>query len=345
ELVGSALAGGANRVLTNRALSVRGVATVKTTVDAGRVLARAGAVISAAAGLFESTQAGVAMNRTWRSGDTTAATGYGFSMVLSSIGTGFSIYAAASTTSALLGPLGIAMVLGFLAYGFYQWAQRKESSPFEQWAKRCYFGHANETPKVHWLRPDQAHIAIAELNAATLGLEAGVNFRLRMTGLSSPDYGGPIAGVSAPVYEQCLEYRLSLPYFDATRSAYRWTLTIHRHGDGPATQYTRGEVVVGGELNPPAITTSASERRAALATSTPPKKPDYRANSTTPRVTIRTVHMTDGSSTQVKDIQGAIVLLLEARHYNIEGATLSLTYWPDREVQEAYAELSMVDFQ
>ncbi|MNN60498.1 hypothetical protein D3C81_1756870 [compost metagenome] len=101
----------------------------------------------------------------------------------------------------------------------------------------------------------------------------------------------------------------------------------------------------GGELNPPAITTSASERRAALATSTPPKKPDYRANSTTPRVTIRTVHMTDGSSTQLKDIQGAIVLLLEARHYNIEGATLSLTYWPDREVQEAYAELTMVDFQ
>ncbi|MNC79556.1 hypothetical protein D3C75_1320640 [compost metagenome] len=55
--------------------------------------------------------------------------------------------------------------------------------------------------------------------------------------------------------------------------------------------------------------------------------------------------MTDGSSTQVKDIQGAVVLLLEARHYNIEGATLSLTYWPDREVQEAYAELTMVDFQ
>ncbi|WP_146038413.1 hypothetical protein [Pseudomonas sp. FW300-N1A1] len=101
----------------------------------------------------------------------------------------------------------------------------------------------------------------------------------------------------------------------------------------------------GGELNPPAITTSASERHAVLATSPPPKKPNYRANSTTPRVTIRTVHMTDGSSTQVKDIQGAIVLLLETRHYNIEGASLSLTYWPDREVQEAYAELTMVDFQ
>ena len=53
---------------------------------------------------------------------------------------------------------------------------------------------------------------------------------------------------------------------------------------------------------------------------------------------------TDGSPMPVKDIQGAIVLLLESRHYNIEGATLSLTYWPDRDVQDAYAELSTMDF-
>ncbi|MNQ78343.1 hypothetical protein D3C85_932520 [compost metagenome] len=92
------------------------------------MLARAGAVIGAAAGLFEATQAGVAVNRAGKGGDTLAATLYGASMGFSSIGAGFGIAAAASGSSALLGPLGIAMVLGFLAYGFYQWAQRKESS-------------------------------------------------------------------------------------------------------------------------------------------------------------------------------------------------------------------------
>ena len=235
-------------------------------------------------------------------------------------------------------------MLGFLSYGIYQWAQRTESTSTEQWAKRCYFGNATETPKVHWIRPDQAHIAIAELNAITLGLESGIHFRLRLTGLSAPDDGGLIPGLSAPVYEQCLEYRISLPYFDATRSAYRWAVTIHRRGDETGNQSIGGEVIVEGELNPPPILTSASERRAALKASTRPRQPDYKENSITPRVNLRTVRSTDGSPMQVKDIQGAIVLLLESRHYNIEGATLSLTYWPDREVQDAYAELITMDF-
>ena len=310
----------------------------------GGVLARAGAVIGAAAGIFEVMQAGVAANRTWHSKDTSAAIGFFFSMTLSGAGALFGVVAAASRATTLMGPLGIAITLGMLAYGISQWAKSKESTPFEQWAKRCYFGNANENPKVHWIRPDQAHIAIAELNAITLGLGAGIHFRLRMTGLSSPDDGGLIPGLSAPVYEQCLEYRVSLPYFDATRSAYRWAVTIHRRGDETGNQSLGGEVIVEGEWNPPPVLTSASERRAALKASTRPRQPDYKENSITPRVNLRTVRSTDGSPMPVKDIQGAIVLLLESRHYNIEGATLSLTYWPDRDVQDAYAELSTMDF-
>jgi len=338
------LAKGGNRVLVNGGLSARGVAAIKSTVDAGGVLARAGAVMGAATGIFEAMQAGVAVHRTRRNGDKSAAVGFGFSMAFSIGGATFGTYAAATQATALMGPLGIAIAFGFLAYGVYQWAKKEESTPFEQWAKRCYFGNANETPKVHWIRPDQAHIAIAELNAITLGLEAGIHFRLRLTGLSSPDDGGLIPGLSAPVYEQCLEYRLSLPYFDPTRSAYRWAVTIHRRGDGTGNQSAGGEVIVEGELNPPPITTAASERRAALKASTRPRQPDYKENSITPRVDLRTVRSTDGSPLQVKDIQGAIVLLPESRHYNIEGATLSLTYWPDCDVQDAYAELIVMDF-
>jgi hypothetical protein len=73
---------------------------------------------------------------------------------------------------------------------------------------------------------------------ATLGVEAGVNFRLRIVGSDSHGWGGPMGSVGAPVHEQHLEYRLLLPLFDANRSAYRWSLTVHRHGDGSANQYT-----------------------------------------------------------------------------------------------------------
>ncbi len=344
ELVGGALARGGSRVLMSGGLSVRGAAAIKKTADAGGVLARAGAVIGAATGIFEAMQAWIATHRTLSAGDNSAAGLYAVSMVPLGFGAGFGVVAAASGKTALLGPMGLGVILGLAGYAVYKLAQSKESTPFEQWAKRCYFGNANETPKVHWIRPDQAHIAIAELNAITLGLGAGIHFRLRMTGLSSPDDGGLIPGLSAPVYEQCLEYRVSLPYFDATRSAYRWAVTIHRRGDETGNQSLGGEVIVEGEWNPPPVLTSASERRAALKASTRPRQPDYKENSITPRVNLRTVRSTDGSPMPVKDIQGAIVLLLESRHYNIEGATLSLTYWPDRDVQDAYAELSTMDF-
>lgn len=129
--------------------------------------------------------------------------------------------------------------------------RRGKSQHFDRWARRCYFGKHNEDPPIHWNKPEHAHIAIAELNAATLGVEAGVNFRLRIVDSGSHGWGGPMGSVGAQVHEQHLEYRLVLPFFDANRSAYRWSLTVHRHGDGSANQYTGGEVLAEGELNPP----------------------------------------------------------------------------------------------
>jgi hypothetical protein len=178
---------------------------------------------------------------------------------------------------------------------------------------------------------------------ATLGVEAGVNFRLRIVGSDSHGWGGPMGSVGAPVHEQHLEYRLLLPLFDANRSAYRWSLTVHRHGDGSANQYTGGEVLAEGELNPPTLATAASERRVALAVPKRPNKPDYQADSTLPMQEVRTVSLADARTLQVKDIKGAIVLLPDTRRHNIEAATLSVTYWPDRDIHDAYAELTLMD--
>jgi len=343
EIVGIALEKGAEQVQKISALSTRATTAAKATVHAGNVFIRVGGSIGAVAGLYDATQAGFAANRTWKGGDTTAASKYFFSAMISGLGAGAGVWAAAVGASTLLGPLGIAIFLGLAGYGLYKWAEGEESTPLDRWARRCFFGKHNEVPPIHWNKPEHAHIAMAELNAATIGVQAGVNFRLRIVDSGSHGWGGPMGSVGAPIYEQHLEYRLVLPLFDANRSAYRWSLTVHRHGDGSANQYTRGEVLAEGELNPPTLTTAASERRAALAVPKRPNKPDYRADSTLPIQEIRTVELANASPQQVKDIRGAIVLMPDTRRHNIEAATLSLTYWPDRDIHDAYAEIKLMD--
>ncbi|WP_338512410.1 T6SS effector BTH_I2691 family protein [Pseudomonas trivialis] len=326
EIVGIALEKGAVQVQKVGSLSTQAMTAATATARVGNVFVRVGGSIGAVAGLYDATRAGFAANRTFKAGDISATAGYVFSAAASGFGAVAGVLAAASGNMALLGPLGIAVLLGLVGYAFYKWAEDEESTRLDRWARRCYFGKHNEDPPIHWNKPEHAHIAIAELNAATLGVEAGVNFRLRIVGSDSHGWGGPIGSVGAPIYEQHLEYRLVLPLFDANRSAYRWSMTVHRYGDGSANQYTGGEVLAEGELNPPTLATAVGERRAALVVPKRPNKPDYRADSTTPIQEIRTVELANASPHQVKDIRGAIVLLPDTRRHNIEAATLSLTY-------------------
>lgn len=343
EIVGIALEKGAEQVQKVSSLSTQGMNAATATARVGNVFVRAGGSIAAVAGLYDATRAGFAANRTSKAGDVSAAAGYVFSAAASGFGAVAGVLAAASGNMVLLGPLGIAVLLGLVGYAFYKWAEDQESTRLDRWARRCYFGKHNEDPPIHWNKPEHAHIAIAELNAATIGVEAGVNFRLRIVGSDSHGWGGPMGSVGAPVHEQHLEYRLVLPLFDVNRSAYRWSLTVHRHGDGAANQYTGGEVLAEGELNPPIPATAASERRAALAVPKRPNKPDYQVDSTLPMQEVRTVSSADARTSQVKDIKGAVVLLPDTRRHNIEAATLLVTYWPDRDIHDAYAELILMD--
>ncbi|SBW81681.1 hypothetical protein PVE_R1G3799 [Pseudomonas veronii 1YdBTEX2] len=343
EIVGIALEKGAVQMQKAGSLSTQAMTAAKATARVGNVFVRVGGSIGAVAGLYDATRAGFAFNRTRNEGDTPAATAYFLSAIASGLGAGASIWAAAAGTSTLLGPLGIAILLGLVGYGLYKWAEGEESTPLDRWARRCFFGLHNEVPPIHWNKPEHAHIAIAELNAATIGVEAGINFRLRIVDSGSHGWGGPMGSVGAQVHEQHLEYHLILPLFDANRSAYRWSLTVHRHGDGSANQYTGGEVLAEGELNPPTLATAASERRAALAVPKRPNKPDYRADSTLPTQKVRTVSLPDNRTSQVNDIKGAVVLLPDRRRHNIEAATLSVTYWPDCDIHDAYAELILMD--
>ncbi|KJK12713.1 T6SS effector BTH_I2691 family protein [Pseudomonas sp. 2(2015)] len=330
EIVGKALEVGAVKIQQAGALTARATATAAATVNTGRVLVRTGAVVGAVAGLFDATQAGMAAKRSLKSGDIGAANLYVISMTSSGIGVSLGIYAAVMGANALLGPIGIAVALGLIGYGLYKLAEGRESSPLEIWAKRCFFGRANETPKTHWNTPQHAHIAIAELNAATLGINAGMEFRSILS-TQVLFAGGP----ATARYEQRLQYRLSLPYFQSDRSAYHWTIHLHREGDGPSKRQT-AEIAVKGSLNSP-----TSELNAAPGTSKPPKTIDYAADSETPNPSIRTIKLNNNSTMQILDITGVLILPPGRQFKKIEASTLSLTYWPDRYVPDAYATLTL----
>ncbi|MNV92472.1 hypothetical protein D3C71_1870750 [compost metagenome] len=64
-------------------------------------------------------------------------------------------------------------MLALSAYAISKLADGNESTVLERWARRCYFGRADEKLAVHWDVPEYADIAFAELNAATLGVHVG----------------------------------------------------------------------------------------------------------------------------------------------------------------------------
>ncbi|MNJ45320.1 hypothetical protein D3C77_404080 [compost metagenome] len=234
-----------------------------------------------------------------------------------------------------MGPVGIAIVLSIGAYMLYKWAESNESTPIEQWVRRCFFGRANENPKIHWDQPEHALTAIAELNAATLGIDAGVDFRSSLS--TQILYAGGPATIS---HEQRLQYRLSLPYFNSDRSAYHWTLSLHRGSAEPSTQQA-AEVAAEDSLNSPPLTIPATELNTAPGMSKTPKAIDYVADSGTPKSSIRKIKLNDNGTMEILEITGAIALLPGTRPNKIEGATLSLTYWPDRDIHEGYAVLTL----
>jgi len=328
---------GQGRVQQMGGASIRAAASANASFHAGQMLARTGAVIGAVTGLFDATQAGMAASRTWKQGDKSAAVGYVSSAGLFIAAAGAGILAASMTSLALMGPLGIAIVLGIAAYSLQRWAQRQKSTPLERWARRCVFGYADETPKVHWNQPEHAPVAIAELNAATFGVEADVRFRLRLIAGQSHHRGGSTGGAGTIAQEARLEFRLVLPCFQPEHSDYQWTLRLLREGDNPANGEA-GEVAVSGNLVAPLAPSTV------IDDAEPSRKMDYQVEHGTPTINTRSAALPNKSALQVLDISGALVLKPQKPRQRIEGAILSLTYWPDRSVSEGYAALTLTTY-
>ncbi|MFK5735504.1 hypothetical protein KW869_18370, partial [Pseudomonas urmiensis] len=333
EAVGLIVRQSALQVQKSAALAAAGASGASSGVAVGHSLVRVGAMISAVTGLYDSAQASLAVKRTLADGENLVIAAYMLAGFLSAAGTYFST--AAVSSQLLLGPLGIAIALSITAYSAMKWAEQNEPTPLERWAKRCYFGEANETPVIHWNRPEHADIAFAELNAATLGLLTHLEFK---TLRADPTISSKIGGLASLATQRHIKFRIILPGFDETRSAYHWTLTVHRHGDGLSPDYTGGETIISGKFHPLPDSTTAL-RQASLRASQLPKFPDYKKDS----IVVNKIRHQAGTAKSGyfyhEDLSGSIELNPDLGKHNILAATLSVIYWPDRAISDAYAEI------
>jgi hypothetical protein len=296
----------------------------------GRNIARIGGVLNAAAGIFEAAQAMSAYSRAEHTGDRTAARHYIFASLANLTAAGAGAWGVFNPLA--LKAIGIAIISSLAAYILNKIAEKEESTALELWARRCYFGRADETPPIHWNFPNHADIALAALNAATLGITGGVRFDTVIASeLSNTKIGVPVDLLSF------LKFQITLPNFNDSFSGYQWTLLIHRHGDGTHPHYSGGEVITSQEHLPPIYSPIAS-KRASPNTTKSSNIPDYKIET----LTIKETHhlQLPASNRSVKSFTGQIELAQDAGRHNIISASLAISYWPDRSIPEAYAEFT-----
>jgi hypothetical protein len=299
--------------------------------SSGRAVVRTGAIISAATGLFDTLQALLATRRTTNSGDNRAFLWYRRATFAGALGTLSAI--AGVYYPFLMGPVGIAIALSLITFAFLKKGIQHESTPLQQWARRCYFGSADESPRVHWDSPNHADIALAELNAATLGLTGIAKFEITIANLPiNSKIGTPIDLKT----QHALSFKITIPGFNEAVSAYQWAVVVHRHGDGNSPEYTGGETIAQKSHFPPALPTRCS-KLASLKPFNKPKILDYNPDTLKLAPSCQSHGPQDNSICTLSFI-GRLELTLEAGKHNITSASLIITYWPDRNIPDAYAE-------
>ena len=189
----------------------------------GPKLMRGGGVIAAGAALIDGISSIVAAVDSGQDGDTTAATLHGFAAAAYLVGGAVGIYAGMSAgagAAALLGPVGIALLLVAAGVVLTFWALRAESTSLEIWLDRCYFGHGKRT-EGKW-KDQHAAEEMATLNAVVFAVSVTLKFSDSWLWLKERITG----------YDR-IELEVRLPGFDPQTSSYHWVLKVrhNRRGD------------------------------------------------------------------------------------------------------------------
>ncbi|QCI11861.1 hypothetical protein E6B08_11040 [Pseudomonas putida] len=307
------------------------ITTATNAKNTGRNFIRIGASISAATGLIDAIQAAMATTRSFQSGDDTAATVYFFSGVTASAGTYYGVIAIG--TPAIFGPLGIAILLGLFALSLSKFAQKEESTELEKWARRSYFGFANEKPSIHWNKPHHADLAFSELNAATLGVRTNISFSSRLVNASTGSLQGKVEKMKL---EEKLKFHLTLPGFIEGLSSYRWAVVFHHNGENEGPVHNSGQLVAYAEHYPP------NEPPEILHLSNPLLTPLQRSKYRPEHVKISEAKLNSSGGDQASStitFTGEIELTPGAWTKEISSASLYVAYWPERFSPDGYAEI------
>ncbi len=302
-------------------------------IGVGRGMLKVAGSIGAVTGLADGIGHAFAGVRTWNRGDAQSGAFYIGAGALSLTSSAFGVAAAAGSGGLLggmlgLGPLGWALILSVAAYSAARYAKTSESSPLERWARRCYFGDHKERPTVAWLRPSDIQTAIAELNAAVLGMDVALGFNqdprvidqvtLSQMSVEEVKHSGGWEKIVA------LKYRIVLPDYDPEVSSYLFELVAQRFGLRGANSVLRDKAV---QATPQTLASGEhNSSTAASSISQPPRIPDYAEQASTAPTLTRPV------------ISGGF--LLEKIH-SIKSVTLAITYWPDKEDVEGFARVEL----
>ncbi|WP_165976060.1 T6SS effector BTH_I2691 family protein [Pseudomonas putida] len=340
ELVGLALKAGTNAATATSMPGHSNNGKLLKLEKAGMGVARTGAIATAALGIFDIAQTGLASKRSFLSGDRFAAAAFLASSLLYVAGTAVSVLAVFHPL--VLGPAGIAIILSLVAFSLKTKAVEERSSALESWARRCHFGKANETPRIHWDNHLEADIAFAELNAATLGIRAQAKFQSTKTNTPS---NSRIGGLINFTIKQSLNFRISIPNYNPMQSSYDWKLSFHRADDGEFPRFHSGEYIAEETQSLSLATRKTQILPKDFSSPNKPNKPDnpdYLKDS----IKIEKRHNVSShsdSDTNHLEITGTIELIPTLSQHNIIAATLSLTYWPEKSSPNAYAEIVLVE--
>lgn len=277
----------------------------------GKALVKIGGGIAAGASLVDAVQSGFAAARTWKSGDRDAANLYGAAAVVYLFGAAFGGAAAVLGSSALLGPLGIALALIALGVVFTWMAINAEDSQAEIWLDRCYFGHGKRS-EGRW-QDSQAAQEMAALNAILVGLSAKISFSDAWLGIAERISG----------YER-IDVEIRIVGFNEGRAGYEWNLSA-RHD-------TRGHfALVGGrhQVAAPPTYMSATPSRYSL--------PEWMQKDD-PQLWTREI----GRPSKIY-ADGVLVIRqsVEVLRSRFKEAALTMNYWPDYTDQAALARIEL----
>lgn len=191
-------------------------AWLKGAAEAGETALRLAAWMGVVTSVFDGMQAFLAYKRTSAKGDGDAASYYNLAMWTFAAAVVPGGIAAATTSTVLLGPFGIALALVVAGAVLVWLAVNAEDTQAAIWLDRCYFGNGDRTAG-KWTDAE-INKEMAQLNAILVGMSGQVGFNDNMWGIEEQVTGFDM-----------VEMELVLGHFDADHSAYEWQLEAQRN--------------------------------------------------------------------------------------------------------------------